>query len=192
VTPAPQVPLAVHPFGVFLAATFALTMGSLLWWMLHPPAPVEQVVAHARHSVSALRRILVPVHGSTHNSRAVELACRLGEDQKAEIVLGAVIEVPMAMPLATPLENEEKQCREDLETAADIVRLHGLSPIPVLERDRDIGRGLIRIARGHDADLVVVGVNPHRLLAGDPIGRTTETLLRKAGIEVIVDMAPVV
>lgn len=182
--------LVFHPLGIAIAAVFSVSMGTLLWWMMHPPEPVEREVAHAVYSVSAVRRILVPVRGGAHNNRAVELACRLGEEQKAEIVLGSVIEVPMALPLGTPLPIEEAEARNHLDAASDLVRLHELTPIPVLERDRDAGRGMLRIARANDVDLAVIGLNPRRVLAGDPIGRTTETLLRQGGIEVIIDHAP--
>jgi nucleotide-binding universal stress UspA family protein len=179
-----------NPLGMVIAAGFALSLGGMLWWMLHPPHPVEREVAHAFYSVNAVRRILVPVRGGAHNNRAVELACRLGEDQKAEIVLAAVIEVPMALPLGTPLPAEEEEARQHLEAASELVRIHELKPIPVLERDRDAGRGMIRIARNNDADLAVIGLNPRRVLTGDPMGRATETLLRNGGIEVIIDHAP--
>lgn len=182
--------ITLHPLGLVIAAAFAVSMGTLLWWMMHPPEPVEREAAHALYSVSAVRRILVPVRGEAHNSRAVELACRLGEEQKAEIVLGSVIEVPMALPLGTPLPIEEANARENLEAASELVRLHDLNPIPVLERDRDAGRGMLRIARNNDVDLAVIGLNPRRVLSGDPLGKATETLLRHGGIEVIIDHSP--
>lgn len=183
-------PIAVHPLGLAIATVFAVSMSSLLWWMMHPPHPVGQAVAHALYSVGAVRRILVPVEGFPHNNRAVELACRLGQDQKAEIVLGSVIEVPMALPLGTPLPAEEARANAHLADAADLVRLHDLLPIPVLERDRQAGRGIVRIARDAEADLAVVGLDPHRVAAGGIIGRTIESLLRQAGIEVIIDFSP--
>ena len=182
--------LAVHPLGLVIAVIFAVSMGSLLWWMMHPPHPVGQDVAHALYSVSSVRRILVPVEGFPYNNRAVELACRLGQEQRAEIVLGSVIEVPMALPLGTPLPVEEEKAYAHLASASELVRLHDLVPISVLERDRQAGRGMVRIARDKDADLAVVGLDPHRVAAGGIIGRTIESLLRQAGIEVIIDFSP--
>lgn len=182
--------VAVHPLGLAIAAVFAFSMGGLLWWMMHPPNPVGQAVAHALYSVSAVRRILVPVEGRPHNNRAVELACRLGQEQRAEIVLGSVIEVPMALPLGTPLPAEEERARAHLADASDLVRLHDLVPISVLERDRQAGRGMVRIARDAEADLAVVGLDPHRVAAGGIIGRTIESLLRQSGIEVVIDFSP--
>src|SRR6185503_20438550 len=96
--------LTLHPLGILIACVFAFSMAGLLWWMLHPPAPIEAAVAKALRGVSAVQRILVPVRGSAYNERAVELACRLGQEQKAEIIACHVIEVPLALPLSTPLQ----------------------------------------------------------------------------------------
>ena len=89
-------------------------------------------------------------------------------------------------PLGTPLPAEEERARADVEMASD----WSASTIPVIERDRNAGRGILRIARDRDADLAVVGLDPHRVAAGGAIGRTIESLLRQAGIEVIIDFAP--
>jgi len=176
--------------GIILAVVFAVSMGGLMWWMLHPPAPIGAAVARAFRGVSALKRILVPVKGTTYSDRAVELACRLGLEQQAEIILTYVIEVPLSLPLSTPLDREEKKAQEAVSRAVEIVKLHGLKPVPVVERDREVGRGILRVAGDHTADLVVIGLNPRRVAAGDSVGRGIETILRRAGIEVIIDMVP--
>lgn len=182
--------LHISTLGVILAVAFAGSLGGLLWWMLHPPAPIGAAVARAIRGVSAARRILVPAKGTSYSDRAIELACRLGQEQKAEIVLVYVIEVPLALPLGTPLAADEKRAQEALERGSQIVRLHGLEPVPLVERDRDVAHGVLRVARDQEADLVVLGVNPRRIAAGDSLGKSIEALLKKTGIEVIVDLVP--
>ncbi len=176
--------------GVTLAAIFLASLGGMLWWMLHPPAPIGPAVARAYRGVSALKRILVPVKGTGYSDRAVELACRLGQEQQAELILTYVIEVPLSLPLNTPLDQEERRAREALERAVELVKLHNLRPIPVVRRDRDVGRGIVSVVTDYDVDLVVIGLNPRRVAAGDSIGRGIETVLRRAGVEVIIDMVP--
>jgi nucleotide-binding universal stress UspA family protein len=94
------------------------------------------------------------------------------------------------LPLNTPLDQEEHRAREALERAVELVRLHALTPIPVIRRDRDVGRGIVSVVTDYDVDLVVIGLNPRRIAAGDSIGRGIETILRRAGVEVIIDMVP--
>jgi nucleotide-binding universal stress UspA family protein len=182
--------LTLNPIGIAIASVFTVSMASLLWWMLHPPAPVQAAVARALHGVSAVHRILVPVRGSSYNERAVELACRLGVDQKAEIIACHVVVVPLALPLSTPLPPEEKFADECLERAEEIVVHHGLPVKRVKQRERDVARGVLRVAQDENVDMVVLGINPKNLAAGESVGKATEQLLRKSHIEVIVDMHP--
>jgi nucleotide-binding universal stress UspA family protein len=182
--------LTLHPLGIVLATGFGLTVAGLLWWMLHPPAPMQAAVARAMRGVSAVRKILVPVRGSSYNERAVELACRLGTDQRAEIIACHVVEVPLALPLSTPLPPEEARGGEILERAKAIIESHGLPARSVMQRERDVARGVLRVAQDEDVDMVVIGINPKNLAAGESVGRATEQLLRRSHIEVIVDMHP--
>jgi nucleotide-binding universal stress UspA family protein len=186
----PDSGLLLNPWGILLAAAFALCVGSLLLWMFHVPAPIAHEVARARRSVSGIKRILVPTRGARHDERAVELACRLGQEQRSQIVLTYVLEIPLTLSLNTPLPAEEEKAEHAMQRSVEIVKLHTLEPIPRVERDRDAGRGILRTARDLDVDLVVIGMNPARSHFADPLGRTTETLLRRADFEVIVDKHP--
>jgi nucleotide-binding universal stress UspA family protein len=178
------------PWGILLAVIFALLMGGLLLWMFRVPAPIAQEVARARRSVSGIKRILVPTRGAEHDERAVELACRLGQEQSSEIILAYVLEIPLTLSLNTALPQEEEKARKAIQRSVEIVELHNLKAIPRVERDREAGRGILRTARDLGVDLVVIGMNPARSHFADPLGRTTETLLRNASFEVIVDKHP--
>jgi len=182
--------LTLHPLGIAIASVFALSISGLLWWMLHPPAQIHAAVAKAMRGVSAVTRILVPVRGSAYNERAVELACRLGDEQHAEIIACHVIEVPLALPLSTPLAVEEKRAAEVLERAREIIEHHGLPARTVLKREREVARGVLSVAQEEDVGMVVLGINPRQLAAGESVGKATEQLLRKSHIEVLVDMHP--
>lgn len=182
--------LVLSPWGILLAVVFGLLIGGLLVWMFRVPAPIAQEVARARRSVSGIKRILVPTRGAEHDERAVELACRLGQEQRSQIVLTYVLEIPLTLSLNTPLPEEEAKATRAMQRSIEIVQLHSLEAIPRVERDRQAGRGILRTARDLDVDLVVIGMNPARSHFADPLGRTTETLLRNADFEVIVDKHP--
>ena len=179
--------LALNPLGILLAVVFALLIGGLLLWMFRVPAPIAQEVARARRSVSGIKRILVPTRGAEHDERAVELACRLGQEQGSQIILTYVLEIPLTLSLNTPLPDEEAKATRAMQRSVEIVELHSLEAVPRVERDRQAGRGILRTARDLDVDLVVIGMNPARSHFADPLGHTTETLLRNANFEVIVD-----
>lgn len=180
--------LTATAFSLIALVALMVAMG-LLWFMRRTPKLTPDVV-EARKSVSSVRRILVPIRGFIFEERAVELACRLGEDQDSEIVLAYVLEVPLTLSLGTAMPEEEEKARQALERSANLVRAHRLTPVERVARDRDAGRGILKVAKELDVDLVVVGLDPNRGLAIQPIGPTTETLLRRADIEVIIDRPP--
>lgn len=179
--------LQLSSLGILLATTFAVALGGLLRWMLHVPAPVSAEVAKARSSVSYFMRILVPTIGMPYSEKGIELACRLGHEQKAELVLIYVLEVPRTLPLNAPLPEAECKASEALERAREIVSLHGLEAVTRIERAREAGEGILRAAKDYHADAIVMGIRPRLTRTQDLLGRTTDILLRRAPCEVIVD-----
>lgn len=183
--------LVFNPLGILIAVAFVLSMGSILWWMLHPPPQLEAAVAKARRSISALRRIMVTTRGMRYDDRAVELACRLGQEQKSEIVLTYVIEVPLTLPLGIKLDQEEAKAQDAVARGANIVKLHNLTAATYVERDREAARGILRAAKAQDVDLLILSIDPHKTALKKFTGKTTERILSDAPCEVIVDHIPV-
>jgi nucleotide-binding universal stress UspA family protein len=182
-TSAPQVTF----LGVMFAFIFCCSMSALLWWMLHPPRQVSLPVAKAMVAVSAIKKIVVPVQGTTYAYKAVELACRLGKEQKAEILVTYVIEVPFTMPLSAPMDKAAAEAKSVLERAEEIVSHSNLPCKPVIKMARQISEGVIRLAKEEAADLIVIGIHPMIGLPDKIMGRTSEAILRKAPCEVILD-----
>jgi nucleotide-binding universal stress UspA family protein len=176
----------LHPLGIVSAVVFALSLGLLFWWMFRVPPQVPQEVAAVRRSVAALQRILVPVSGRVTSERAVELACRLGEPQKAEIVLAYVIEVPFTLSLSTSVPAEEAKGQEALRTARFIVEQHALPVKTRIVPNRYAADGILRLTREEQVDLVVMSVGG-RHPGGEVLGRTSQEVARRAECEVILD-----
>ncbi len=179
---------AEHPYAV-AGALLALLLLGVLIWALRRPSKLSAGAVQTRASVSALRRILVPIRGFAHEERAVELACRLGQEQKGQILLVSVIEVPLSLSLGASLPEEEQRAAEALRRSEELVRAHHLEPVSRVERERSAGKGILKVAREMQADLVVIGLDPARTIGVELIGPTTETLLRRAKFEVVVDRA---
>ena len=179
--------LHVSPLGVILAAGFALPMAGLLIWMLRVPRPVPQEVARAVRSVGAVQTILVPILETYYSERAVELASRLGEMQRARILLGYVVEVPRTLSLGVPLPAAEERANRALEQAKTIVAMHGLVAQVEIIRAREAGEGIARVARDRGVDLIVLGVSPEMGFTEGPAARCAESLFRHAPCEVIID-----
>jgi nucleotide-binding universal stress UspA family protein len=183
---APQVSF----LGIVVASLFAISMGGLLWWMLHPPAQIQPAVAKARYAVGAFKRILVPTLGLPYSEKGIELACRLGIEQEAEIVLTYVLEIPRTLPLNAPIPESEAEANEALKRGKEIVELHHLVPILRLERAREAGEGIVKVAKENQVDVIVLGIRPTWHGSQNIWGKTTDILLRKAPCEVIIDKLP--
>jgi len=173
--------------GALLAFVFAASMGSLLSWMLHGPRAIPQAAAKARRAVGAIKKILVPTSGALYSERGIELACRLGEEQKAEIYLVTVLEVPRTLPLEAPMPEAEANARDIIKRGEEIVSLRGLEGKGEVKRGRVAGEEIIRAAKDWEADLIVMGIRSQVTMAQDILGRNSDLVLRRAPCEVIVD-----
>lgn len=182
--------IELSPLGILLAMVFLGSMAALFTWMFSVPPPMPRLAVTARRSVTTLRRILVPVVEAVASERAVELASRLGEAQKAAIILANVVEVPLTMPLSAPMPEEEARGREALEVAKTIVARHGLPVSTRVIRERYAADGILRIAREEAVNVIVMGLGVKKRLPPTDIGRTVMEVLHRAQCEVVVDKAP--
>jgi nucleotide-binding universal stress UspA family protein len=181
--------ITLNPFGIVIAAVFLAAMGSLFVWMFRVPPLVPQRVVQVRQTVSALRRILVPIEDVLAAERAVELACRLGEFQKAEIILVHVMEVPFTLALDASLPNQEARAQAALSTARFIVSQHGLPSRQHVLRRRQAADGILEVAKAEDVSGIVMSTCARPNISLNPFGRTVQEVVRKAPCEVILDQA---
>ena len=173
--------------GVVFAFVFTTSMGALLWWMLHVPKAIPLAAAKARRAVGAIKKILVPTSGTTYSERGIELACRLGEEQKAEVYLVTVIEVPRTLPLEASMPDAEAKAGDIIKRGEEIVNLRGLPAKGEVRRGRVAGEEIIRVAKEREVDLIVMGIRSQVTMAQDILGRDSDLVLRRAPCEVIVD-----
>jgi nucleotide-binding universal stress UspA family protein len=176
--------------GVILAILFLVSMVSLLWWMLHVPPIIPQVAAKAHREVEALKNLLVPTQGMAYSERGVEVACRLGAEQNATIILVYVIEVPRTLPLNAEMTEEDKKAREAIKQAEQLATLHKMKFISFVVRARSAGEEIVKLAKEQNADVIVMGIRQHIGLKENILGRTSDIVLRKAPCEVIIDKLP--
>lgn len=180
-----------HPLGVLIAIGFLLTLGSTLLWMLRLPRPMAPEVARAVYSVEAARCIVVPILDVFYTERAVELACRLGRQQSASIVLAYVVEVPRLLTLDAPLPDEVQQhAQEALTHAQRIVERHGLAARRTTVKARQASEGIRQAVEGYQGDIVVLGMQVAEHHVSGLFARTADALLRHPPCEVLIDSLP--
>jgi nucleotide-binding universal stress UspA family protein len=173
--------------GTLFALIFTVSMGMLLRWMFHVPRAIPLAAAKARRAVGAIKRILVPTSGTLYSERGIEVACRLGEEQKAEIYLIHVVEVPRTLPLEAPLPEAEDKAKDIIKRGETIVQLRGLPVKGEVRRGRVAGEEIIRTAKDWEMDMIVMGIRSEIRMAQEILGRTSDLVLRRAPCEVILD-----
>lgn len=178
------------PIGVIISILFLTSILSLLWWMLHVPPIIPQIAARAHREVEALKNLLVPTQGMAYSERGVEVACRLGAEQNATIILVYVIEVPRTLPLNAEMKEEDEKAREAIKQAEQLAALHKMRSISLIVRSRSAGEEIIKLAKEQNVDVIVMGIRQHVGLKENILGRTSDIVLRKAPCEVIVDKLP--
>jgi nucleotide-binding universal stress UspA family protein len=177
----------INLLGGLFAFIFTASMVILLWWMFNVPRPIPMEVARARRTVGAIKKILVPTSGTFYSERAIEMACRLGGEQNAEIYLVTIIEVPRTLPLEAPIPEAEEKAKEIIKRGEEIVNLRGLKAIGEVKRGRVAGEEILRVVEEKDIDLIVMGIQPRIKMAQDILGRDSNLIMHRAPCEVILD-----
>ncbi len=164
-------------------------MGFLFFWMFHVPPALPLPAVKVHHSVEAIHKILVPVGEALTSERAVELACRLGNGKKADLVLVHIIVVPHMLPLDAPMPDREKKAQNALELGCMIAQRYGNHARTRVVRHRNAAEGILRIADEERVDAIVLGVGIKSRVPGE-WGKTSEEILRRANCEVLIDKVP--
>ena len=174
---------AIHAF-LAVRATDVGRLASML-----PPA-LSPTLAASQRAVAQLRRIVVPVDVDVDTGRAVELACRLGQPQRAEIILAHVIAVPHVLPLDHPLPEAMLRAERALALGQAIVAEHDLHASKRILRDRSVAGAIVRLVREEEADLIVMEISGDPGMPDSTLGRTAQEILRRAPCEVLLDRGP--
>lgn len=139
-------------------------------------------------------RIVVPVHGTNADKRAIEVAGMLGSGKNAEIVLVHVVEVAQALPLEADLPTEIGDGEETLREAAEWARKASASRVgrisPELLQARSAGAAIVDEAVERGADVIVMALCQHMRHGRPTQGKTVPYVLENAPCEVVVTRLP--
>jgi len=171
---------AMHAFLSMLAADVGPLASTL------SPRQSSAMVEGER-ALAGWRLIAVAVDDDARSARAVELACRLGVAQHADIVLMHMLRVPRCQPLDQPDADAMARGEQALQLGEAIVERHALRAERRLVATRSAAGGILETARSCGADLIVLpgsanGVDgAHEEVAAE--------VVRRAAGRVIVDQS---
>jgi len=134
------------------------------------------------------RRIVVPVVPGRPSDDALDIACRLAAERGSRIVALSVLEVPLELPIDTPLPDEEARANRELDEATAIGDSYGVRVVARLVRGRNASEEIVREAERRGAEIIVLG-SPRKQLVDrrrGVFGTTVDRVLRKAPCRVMV------
>jgi nucleotide-binding universal stress UspA family protein len=174
--------------GAVIALTYVATLGSILWWMLHPPpvGDVEQHVRRVTREASRFARVLVPVQGDVLSDRLVALASQMAKYRGATLDVLYLIEVPLTLPITADMEDQQKMASESFTKAAKIADKYDVKINNHVERARQAGPGIVQYARQNKIDLLLMGDLPKLNRRGTRYARTVEYVFENAPCDVII------
>ena len=131
-------------------------------------------------------RILVPVNGDPATERTFRWTCRMARQDKAEIHVIYVMEVPLDLPLESDLTNDIAKGERILETIEAIGAEERFRDVEAkLLRARSAGRALVQETEDRRIDLVVLGVPYRKRFGTFQIGSTASYIFNNASCRVL-------
>src|SRR5258706_15193094 len=105
-----------------------------------------------------LRRIIVPLAGTSVDPDVIRVAAALAKPNKAQVVAIHVIEVRWNLALDAVLDAETERGEQWLGDAAKIGAQLGINIETELLQAREAAAAIIDTARERDADLILLGM----------------------------------
>jgi nucleotide-binding universal stress UspA family protein len=132
-------------------------------------------------------RLLVAIVPGAAADLAVDLACRLARERRAEVRILTVIEVPTLLPLDAHMVAEEAEAHRLLERTSAIADSYGLGVSTAVARSRDAAGTIVDEARKAGSELIVLTANQsQRVGAARVAGATVDHVMRQAPCRVML------
>ena len=144
--------------------------------------------------MSIFHRVVVPVDGSAPSEEAVNLALRLVKDDPAEVIFCSMIDSERVAAECASVGGDPSPIIDALTadagrfvtSASKKAEAAGVGWKGQVSHAGDPVDGILSIARSDDADLIVMGSHGRRGLSRLVMGSTTEGVLRRSDVPVLV------
>ncbi|HTJ25880.1 MAG TPA: universal stress protein [Candidatus Limnocylindria bacterium] len=180
--------IAVHPVGALIGIAIVAIVAATIYWMLHPPSSKADIVAErAEQAIEEMvGSIIVVFSEEIHSEHMMVLAARLARREKAELLAVYVIEVPLILPQAAQMPEEDRRGYDALATAEVIAQHKGVNIRTELIHARQVGPAVIDLAKREGANLIVLGSYREGKYTGAPLGRAIDAIASGAQCDVLI------
>lgn len=183
-------PTVVHVSltGAIAAVIVAGTIGTTLWWMLHPPASrVQKLAAEAESELERMVGSIVVVFSPEIDSaHMMALATKLARGERSQLLAIYVIEVPYTLPPDAEMPEEERAALDALGAAETIANTNNVEIRSETLKTRSTKQAVLDVAKRLKANLIVLGSYREGKYSGAPLGRTIEEIAADAKCDVLI------
>lgn len=138
-----------------------------------------------------LKKVLVPVDGSTVDEEAVSLSCKLAKKSGGKVYVTYVIQVDRTLPLDAEVKAEIARGERVLDTAERIAEEQDYNVDTDLLQAREIGPAIVDEAIERGVDLIMMGVSYLKKFGEFSLGETVPYVLKNAPCWVLICREPI-
>jgi len=178
----------VTPAGALAALFIASTIGTTLWWRLHPPSSyVQRIAARAESELQQMVGSLIVVFSpEIDSSHMMALAVKLARGERSELLALYVIEVPYTLPPNAEMELEERAALDSLGAAETIANKSNVAIRTETVKARSTKQAVLDVAKREKANLIILGSFREGKYSGAPLGRIIEEIAADAKCDVLI------
>ncbi|GKS66894.1 universal stress protein [Nitrosarchaeum sp.] len=135
----------------------------------------------------ALKKILVPLDGSKHSLRGLNLALVFAKSTGTTIIGLNVFSYPSIIPLSLDMKNKiKKKSEEVIKQAKAISQKANVTFTGITKINDNVGNAIITVAEKHRADIVVIGSSGPDPESNMFLGSVANYVVNKSTIPVVI------
>lgn len=179
--------------GIAIALLIVGSIGSTLYWMLHPTLSRSALMAQTASSQASQisGKVLVVFSADINSLVLMALAARMAKREQATVVAIYVIEVPYTLPIEADLPQVERRALDALSAAEEVARKAGVDIETRMIRDRQTGTAVLRAAQEEGASLIVMGTYREHGYSGAPLAKSIEFVTTHTTTDVLIGVSSV-
>lgn len=149
-----------------------------------------EIIQTSQEQPVKLKKILVPVSGTTSDEDTINLACDLGKRSKATIFVVYIIEVQRSLPLDAIVQSDLSNAEQILTRAEDIASENDYEVNTDLIQAREVGAAIVEEAVQKEVDLILMGIEYKKRFGIFYLGEALPYVLEEAPCSVLLLRRP--
>ncbi|MBN1375812.1 MAG: universal stress protein [Dehalococcoidia bacterium] len=135
-------------------------------------------------------KILVAARGNGVDQVAVEMACKIGRNNKTKIHIVFVMEMNRSLPIDAIIKNDVEKAEQVLMQAEEYATENDFEVETEIIQARDVGPAIIEVARQQNMDLIIMSTSYKKRFGSFTLGSAIPHVLEEAPCRVMICREP--